>query len=162
MIGISVSESEDLLGLGYGMEHLREVMLSVSQRLLRLGANLAYGGHYREESLTRDLIDLIGDEQTEGTEDSRPWIGILYNHSAWPYCDEITDEAIAETIDVCQFLKIDQKTAGISPEDTLPGVFDGERSALNQSIVLSALRRIMVEGMVGPDGIQVPGIRAVC
>ena len=76
VIGMSVSESEDLLSYGFGPEHLREFLIRLAQRLVRAGADLAYGGHFsRRGSFTRDLIELISDEQREGIGDQRPWLG---------------------------------------------------------------------------------------
>ena len=60
LIAISISESEDLLALGYQHEHLRDVLLRLCRPLLRRGADLAYGGHLKvDNSFTRDLIELI-------------------------------------------------------------------------------------------------------
>jgi len=150
VIGISVSESEDLLGHGFGREHLREFLMRLAQRLLRAGANLAYGGHFkREGSFTRDLIDLISEEQREGTGDNAPWIGMLYNHSPWPHYLDITDDDEANFVDACRFIRITQAAAGIPPNARID---DPEPSAkedllYNKAIVASYMRRAMAYGM---------------
>ena len=151
VIGISVSESEDLLGLGFGREHLREFLMRVSRPLLRAGADMAYGGHFKNDAFTRDLIGLISDEQREGTSDSKPWIGILYNHSAWPYYTDITAEDEAEYIDACRFIPITQELAGLSGDaiiSDMPLKKYESRKAINGAIVLSAMRQYMAEGML--------------
>ena len=151
VIGISVSESEDLLSYGSGRGHLRELLLRLAQPVLRAGGNLAYGGHFKMDSFTRDLIDLISDEQREESADKRPWIGILYNHSAWPFYNDITDEDEAEYIDACRFVRITQKMAGFKGDAILPGAGEREtptRVLFNKAVVLTAMRRFMAEGVI--------------
>ena len=74
VIGISISDANDLLARGFGREHLREILIAVCRPLLRQKANLAYGGHLQKDSFTRELVQLISAEQEEG---------ILDPHGAW-------------------------------------------------------------------------------
>ena len=113
VIGISVASSPDLLSLGFGREHLRECLFRISQSLLRAGANLAYGGHFKKDSFTRELIHLISEEQREGIGDSETSISKLYNHSAWPYYEDISDEDEAYYIEACRFVKIGHQLASL-------------------------------------------------
>jgi len=150
VIGISISESEDLLAHGFGREHLREIFFALCRSILRRTGDLAYGGHFQRESFTRELIQLISAEQEEGTADSRPWIGKLYNHSPWPYYLDITPEVEADWIDSCKFIRITQEMAGFEAREILPGAEAGVSSlriAFNKAVVLTAMRRLMVEGI---------------
>jgi hypothetical protein len=148
VIGVSVSESDDLLGLGFGREHLREFLIRVTRAVLRAGANFAYGGHFKNDSFTRDIIELISDEQREGTSDSKPWIGKLYNHSPWPYYEDITIEDEANYIDACRFIPITQELAGFSGNQIISDLPDKQfESRVNSAVVLSAMRQFMSKGM---------------
>lgn len=155
VIGLSISESEDLLNHGFGREHLRELLLRLAQRVLRVGGHLAYGGHFRREgSFTRDLVELIGDEQREGGGDQRPWIGILYNHSPWPHYLDISDEDEANYIDACRFIRITQDVAGVPAEAQVDEPDSPERAAqarFVKAFVRSRMRRMMAEGMTLND-----------
>ncbi len=149
IIGISVSESDDLLNLGYGEEHLREFLMRLVRPILRAGANIAYGGHFKNSSITRDIIELISDEQRESTSNSGPQTGKLYNHSPWPYYADITKEDEADHIDVCHFIPISQELARI-PADKLVSDLPNRRleSRVNGAIVLSTMRQFMTKGML--------------
>ena len=159
VVGLSVSDSEDLAGLGFGREHMREVLLGIAQSVLRVGANLAYGGHFEKDSFTRDLILLISEEQREDMNDREHWSGILYNHSPWPHYEEITDENEAEYIDACRFVKISREMAGIAPEENKEdnSTTTARLETARKAIVLSAMRRIMAEGIT--LNTAAPGIR---
>jgi len=154
VIGISISESEDLLGYGVGRAHLRELLVRLARRLLRAGANLAYGGHFEKDSFTRDLIELISEEQREGSTDQRPWIGMLYNHSPWPLFEVITDEDEASFVDACRFVRITQEDAGIPEDARLVSAHergDDLHTLFNKAAVLTAMRRAMATGMTLHD-----------
>lgn len=165
VVGVSIAKSEDLLVRGMGEEHLREVLRVVCRPLLRHGADLAYGGYFRpfhadsdasqspEINFTREMLDLIGAEQDEG--ESGTWIGMLYNYSPWPFCEKITTEDRARWIDTCTFLPVREADAGLAPEECLREAREGvssPRIAFNKAVVLSAMRRKMVEGMPLPHG----------
>ena len=56
LVAVSISNSPDLGRLGYGQEHLHELMISVARTVLRLHANLAYGGDLRPDGFTATLF----------------------------------------------------------------------------------------------------------
>lgn len=156
VIGLSVSyQRENLLARGLGLEHLRELLLRLSRPLLRHGASLAYAGHWREteDNFTYDLLRMINAEQEDnshGGADTGLNIGRLYNHSPWPDFLDITPRIEAQWINSCRIVRISQELAGIASDDR---VSDGEsqpdsnRARLNVALVLSAMRRMAVEGM---------------
>jgi hypothetical protein len=152
VIGISISDAEDLLIRGFGREHLREILIALCRPLLRHAADLAYGGHFQKDSFTRDLIQLISAEQEEGTLDQRPWIGKLYNHSPWPFYLDITSADEAAWIDCCKFIRITQEMAGFETDkrEVLPRSEDSVSSmriVFNKAVVLTSMRRLMVDGV---------------
>ena len=89
LIGLSISWQRDhLLARGFGLEHLRDLLIRLARPLLRQGANLAYGGHWKEteDNFTFDLLRLISAEQQDSEFAAEPeqHIGRLYNHCPWP------------------------------------------------------------------------------
>lgn len=154
-IGLSVSyERENLLARGLGLEHLRELLLRLARPLLRNGASLAFGGHWREaeDNFTFDLLRLISAEQEDnslGGPDTNLPIGRLYNHSPWPGYLAITPRIEAEWINCCRIVRITQQLAGILEEDVVPdeeAFFGSDRAIWNAAIALSAMRRLGTSG----------------
>jgi hypothetical protein len=156
VIGLSISyQRENLLARGLGLEHLRELLIRLARPLLRQGASVAYGGHWRdtEDNFTYDLLRLISAEQEDnslGGPDTGLAIGRLYNHSPWPSYLDITPRIEAQWINCCRIVRITQKHARIADSDT---VSDSEarngsdRALFNAAVVLSAMRRLSMEGM---------------
>lgn len=54
-VGLSVSDSPDLMRLGFGDLHLDDAMREVARHLLAAGHRLAYGGDLRPSGFTRSL-----------------------------------------------------------------------------------------------------------
>jgi len=157
LIGLSVSYQRDhLLARGLGLEHLRELLVRLARPLLRQGASLAYGGHWRptEDNFTFDLLRLISAEQEDnslGGPDTNLPIGRLYNHSPWPGYLDITPRIEAQWINCCRIVRITQQRAGIAAADV---VADSEaragadRAIFNAAVTLSAMRRLAMDGMM--------------
>lgn len=172
LIALSISyEREPLLARGFGIEHLRELIVLLVRPLVRQGASLAYGGDWQErkDNFTYDLLRLVSTEQDEAAQreetgdaaDTLP-IGRLYNYSAWPYYLSITPSLEALWINSCRIVRVDQSMAGIPPSEQIPeGDFDPERDIsrkpcnvpLNRAICLSAMRRLATDGatLTSPD-----------
>jgi hypothetical protein len=159
LIAISISNDlNHMLARGLGLEHLRELLLRLARPLLRSGASLAYGGHWREEpgNFTYELLRLISAEQEDnsagGPESAVP-IGRLFNHLAWPFYLDVTPRIEAQWINCCRIIRISQEIAGIAPSNILS---DGQdplnegRALLNSAITLSAMRRMATVGMSVP------------
>jgi hypothetical protein len=161
VIGFSISYQRDnLLARGLGLEHIRELLLRLARPMLRQGASLAYGGHWNEteDNFTYDLLRLINAEQEDnslGGPDTNLTIGRLFNHSSWPYYLGITPNIEAQWINCCRIVRITQKDAGFTPDET---VADAEaqsktpRAIFNSAATLSATRRLMMQ----PWSIVVP------
>lgn len=156
VIGLSVSyQRENLLARGLGLEHLRELLIRLARPLLRQGASLAYGGHWKEteDNFTFDLLRLISEEQEDnslGGPDTNLTIGTLYNHSPWPDYLEITPRIEAQWINCCRIVRVTQTHSGIADADAVPDSEargESDRATFNAAVTLSAMRRLAMEGM---------------
>jgi hypothetical protein len=165
LVSFSISyEKDPLLRRGLGIEHLRELLLGLARPLLRVGASVAYGGHWRDipENFTYDLLRLISAEREDNSfADPSTATGRLYNHQPWPYYLNVTPATEAQWVLCCRILRISQTLAGIeldrrSPED---GSGDPGLKMINAAITLSAMRKIASTGMtlVYPDVSESPG-----
>lgn len=156
VIAFSISyQRENLLARGMGLEHLRELLIRLARPILRQGANLSYGGHWKEteDNFTYDLLRLISAEQEEnslGGPDSNLQIGKLYNFSPWPYYLDITPKIEAQWINCCRIVRISQQQAGLADADIVRDA-DAQnkepRTTFNTAVTLSAMRRLSMEGM---------------
>lgn len=59
-VGVSVSDSPDLLALGLSEGHLRDAMAEIALHVLASGRSLAYGGDLRQHGFTELLAELLG------------------------------------------------------------------------------------------------------
>lgn len=169
VIALSISYQRDsLLARGMGLEHLRELLIRLARMILRRGACLAYGGHWREseDNFMFDLLRLIAAEQednTSGGQDAGTQIGRLYNYSAWPHYLDVTPRIEAQWINSCRIVRITQQLAGIPDPDIVPDAEfqkDAPRVAFNSATTLSAMRRLSMQGM-SLDIPDVPGSEKV-
>lgn len=58
-IGISISESDNLNELGYGVSHLNDALIEIARYILASGGKLAYGGDMRQGGFTELIFDLL-------------------------------------------------------------------------------------------------------
>ena len=77
-IGISISESPDMRFFGFTDGHLKDAMAGFAIHLLASGANLAYGGDWRDRGFTRLIFDLV--LRYRPREEEPP----VANYLAWP------------------------------------------------------------------------------
>lgn len=163
VLGLSISESSDLLSYGFGSEHLRELLVRICQPLIAilgkdydLPIQLAYAGHIEEGSFALDLINLIRAEQSEGSTGAQSdWTGKLYNPSPWPHYQQITPAYEANWINACKFVRITQEMAGLEGDEVIefpPADVLTPRIAYNRSRVLTKTRQIMSTGLRSDDG----------
>lgn len=147
LVGISISSSPDLARLGFGAEHLHELMIAVARTLLRVGTadqpmHLAYGGDLRPGGFTETLFDLFRTEAQSGRE-SR-----LYSYLAWPYYLDLSKGDEASRLNICHFLRVTPADAGFRqyPADqTQEGLDDAVRALLTARCI-SKLREVMTGG----------------
>jgi SLOG cluster2 len=77
-VAISISESEDMPGLGLAEEHLRDAMAEIARHLLAVGARLVYGGDLRAYGFSELLFELVSRHRSDG---DGP--GVI-SYLAWP------------------------------------------------------------------------------
>jgi hypothetical protein len=147
-----------------GLEHLRELLIRLARPILRQGASLAYGGHWKEteDNFTYDLLRLISAEQEDnsaGGAETDLQIGILYNHSAWPHYLDISRTIEARWVNACRIVRVTQQMAGFADKDIATDVdFQNKtpRAIFNAAVTLSAMRHLMMRG----TSINIPGVSA--
>lgn len=79
-IGISISDSPDLLNLGYSAMHLQDAAIEFARYLLVNGATLVYGGDLRKEGFTSLFSELARLYTKKETQDEFRF----KNYFAWP------------------------------------------------------------------------------
>jgi hypothetical protein len=166
LVGISLSESPDLDRLGFGQEHLTEMMIAVARTALRLeggATGLVYGGDLRGGGFTRRLFDIALSERRPPSEDEQELPRRIYNYLAWPYyltlakCDE------AQMINACHFMRVRPSDAGF---DALPADRKHEEqrdppAALVASRCLTRMRELSTRGgHLTFQGTTAPRLRA--
>lgn len=162
LVGISISNSAALAQLGYGEEHLHELMIAIARTLLRLGTpehpvHLAYGGDLRPGGFTETLFDLYRTENQAGKE------ARLYSYLAWPYYLDLSKSDEAQRLNICHFLRITPADAGF-PEyasDTAANALAPEVRDLLTARCISQLRETMNnDGARKIDGGKAPSLAA--
>jgi len=59
VVGVSISDSPDLVTLGLGEIHVRHALIELVRHVLAAGGTVAYGGDFRPGGYTDALLDLI-------------------------------------------------------------------------------------------------------
>jgi hypothetical protein len=157
LIGISISESPDLILFGKGQEHLHELMISIARMVLRLGGNLAYGGDLRPGGFTETLFSLGRGEHR----DKEGWQRRLYSFLAWPNYHRLSPTDEAQLINTCCFVRINPENAGLEGvTDDMPSE-DTPDSVYQTTRCLSHMRELMTRGGAqGFDGTKTPPLSA--
>lgn len=146
VIGISISDSEDLYSLGLSKAHLKLVSQDFALHCLTRGATIAYGGDLRPDGFTQSLLDLVRvQKEIRGAHLQGVW-----NFQAWPlYLTKKIDETWeADHIDVAKIEKIpppsDLLASGIVKE-TEPLSPSSPRTRYIWARCLTAMREKMNE-----------------
>ncbi len=92
-IGVSISESDNLNELGYGVAHLKDAMIEMARYILALGGKLAYGGDMRQGGFTELMFDLLAYYKAD--KELAPYER-FYSYLAWPLSLNLTPEKEAE------------------------------------------------------------------
>ena len=102
-IGISISESDNLAELGYGVAHLNDAIIEIGRYILATGGKLAYGGDMRNGGFTELIFDLLayykGDKILQPNER-------FYSYLAYPISTTLSEKKEAELIQNVSFKKI--------------------------------------------------------
>ncbi len=92
-IGVSISESDNLNELGYGVAHLKDVMIEIARYILALGGKVSYGGDMRQGGFTELMFDLLAYYKAD--KDLAP-NERFYSYLAWPLSLSLKPEKEAE------------------------------------------------------------------
>jgi hypothetical protein len=102
-IGISISESDNLSELGYGVPHLKDVVIEIARYILVSGGKLAYGGDMRQGGFTELIFDLLAYYKADKTLQPQER---FYSYLAYPLSTTLTLEKQAELRQNVSFNKI--------------------------------------------------------
>lgn len=103
LIGVSISDSPDLMQLGMGKVHLQDAIVEFARYLLACGATIAYGGDLRKDGFTKILFDLVQEHNQAGI----PAYERIVSFLAWPIHLRLTDDQKAELKKVADFRPLD-------------------------------------------------------
>jgi hypothetical protein len=102
-IGISISVSDNLSELGYGVSHLNDSIIEIARYILATGGNLAYGGDMRHGGFTELIFDLLAyykaDKELQPNER-------FYSYLAYPISTDLTEKKEAALVQNVSFRKI--------------------------------------------------------
>lgn len=102
-IGISISESDNLSELGYGIPHLKDAVIEIARYILASGGKLAYGGDMRQGGFTELIFDLLAYYKADKTLQPHER---FYSYLAYPLSTTLTLEKQAELRQNVSFKKI--------------------------------------------------------
>lgn len=114
---------DELAAQGIGIEHVQELMVRLSMKLLRDGHRLAFGGVMSKNardfvgrgqpSLTDALIDTarnwLDETSAQQCDVNQPESWPLTNYAAWPFYTEISGEQRAQLVGICRFIDVDPR-----------------------------------------------------
>lgn len=102
-IGVSISESDDLTELGYGIPHLKDVLIEMARYILAAGGSLSYGGDMRQGGFTELIFDLLLNYKADKY---LPPHERFYSYLAYPLSTQLSAEKQAELKNNVSFIKI--------------------------------------------------------
>lgn len=102
-IGVSISESDNLTELGYGVPHLKDAVIEIARYILASGGKLAYGGDMRQGGFTELIFDLLAYYKADKT--LQPYER-FYSFLAYPLSTTLTLEKQAELRQNVSFKKV--------------------------------------------------------
>jgi hypothetical protein len=80
VVGISISEPDDLESLGLGEVHLDHAFIEFVRHVFAAGGSISYGGDFRKGGFTDQLFDLLRAYRRQ----DRPAPSRVLNFHAWP------------------------------------------------------------------------------
>jgi hypothetical protein len=103
IIGISISESDNLNELGYGAVHLKDAMIEVARYIVASGGRIAYGGDMRLGGFTELMFDLLAYYKADKTLSPHER---FYSYLAYPISATLSSEKEAELRQNVSFKKV--------------------------------------------------------
>jgi hypothetical protein len=102
IVGLSASESDNLLQLGLSNLHLNDLIIEINRYLLASGASVAYGGDLRVGGITEILIELVDQYKFANQAQSDR----LRSYLAFPISLSLTEENQAQYAHRIKFTKV--------------------------------------------------------
>lgn len=102
-VGISISESDNLAELGYGVAHLNDAIIEIARYTLATGGKLAYGGDMRPRGFTELIFDLLAYYKADKTLQPNER---FYSYLAYPISTTLEDKQQAALIQNVSFIKV--------------------------------------------------------
>jgi len=103
LIGISISESDNLEELGFTVAHLKDAMVEIARYILASGGKIAYGGDMRQGGFTELFFELLAyykaDKQLAPAER-------FFSYLAYPLSTTLTQDKEAELRQNVTFIKV--------------------------------------------------------
>jgi len=116
-VGLSISNSSDLMSYGLNNMHLEDAFVEFSRYLLVNGAKLLYGGDLRQGGFTEILYNLVRNYFPEEVQSAHK----IDNYQAWPIYLNVTTSIRAELNKVVNFKMIDSpENLQVDPREFLP------------------------------------------
>ena len=153
VIGISYSDSNELNSLGYLQQHMEEALVYLLRPLLRLGADIMYGGRLPKReaiptstrNMSLNLMNLLNDElnMTEKPKGDSSTPSRLFNLIPWPHTEEVSAEDEASWISTWSVTRVepgDVKLVGEIPRK------DSSLYAAWKAYLQSCVRENMAKG----------------
>jgi hypothetical protein len=140
----SGGDNDELAEQGIGMDHVEEMSVRLSRRLLSDGHRLAWGGTLGDpnQRLTMRLIDSahqwVDENAASQVDVTKPDTWPLVNYSAWDLYKSISDEQINKLVGICNFVKIDPPS--VAEAELLASLEPGRATRL-RSDALTAMRK---------------------
>jgi hypothetical protein len=135
LVGVSISNSPDLMSRGLHDLHLRHAFVETVRHILAAGGSIAYGGDLRERGFTEELIDLIRTYDLPGT----PGPQRIRSYLAWPTYDRLQPIQRAELKAVATPIPIDPPDGGV---DVDLDAFNAKESIADRAIFARSLTRM--------------------
>ncbi|MFD0894703.1 TIR domain-containing protein [Luteolibacter ambystomatis] len=161
VFSVSVGDASDALVNGMGDEHNQELLLRLLRPLLRKRSSVLYGGavpcaHVSSEpwkervNFTGVILHLLLSERSADKSGKGPGTR-LFNLSAGLSSRAITRQVIAQWTDVCSFIPVDEKTAGLEP---IPPVPKPDSRMGSEELTLGEKRKIKKEDLARMEKYQ--------
>lgn len=102
-IGISISESDNINELGYGIFHIKDAIIEIARYILATGGKLAYGGDMRQGGFTELIFDLLAYYKADK---QLPPHERFHSYLAYPLSTTLSSEKEAELRQNVLFKKV--------------------------------------------------------
>ncbi|MGG2019685.1 hypothetical protein AB1J88_06590 [Pseudomonas sp. S8] len=165
-ISISISESENMAGLGLSEAHLVDAMCETARHMLALGATITYGGDLRNHGFTKILYELVSRYRKDSDDQNN--LASVISFLAWPvFVHSKFDELLALTSEMdgtAEIKIIDEQSNTLLLEDAgrlMPGAkfnWSSGLTAMRKAITDDSTARIVLGGKTSQFNGIMPGV----